>query len=242
VPEVNVEIQIRGQSIKAAVDLPAEPIRPVDLLRVIQGFSDAIVSATAAGQHVTCKKGCSACCYQVIPISETEAIGLVNLIEQMTPDRKAAITARFTDAVKRLKSAGILDRLSPHALNDTDLRRAVSKDYFAAGIPCPFLENGSCSIYDDRPLSCREYLAVTPPENCSHPFDGDAQTLAMPRSLSTVLFRFGDGIGNDAFKLVPLVLLFERASAPQPSLPGVQLFENFIRALMAPEESTYAGV
>jgi Fe-S-cluster containining protein len=242
VPEVNVEIQIRGQSIQAAVELPADPIRPSDLLRVIQGFSDAIVSATAAGQTVTCKQGCSACCHQVIPISETEAIGLLQLIDQMEPPRKSTVLKRFCDSVERLKSAGILDRLSSDSLQDAALRRAVSKDYFAANIACPFLENDSCGIYDDRPLSCREYLAITPPENCRHPFDGGAQTLAMPRSLSTVLFRFGDGVGSDAFKLVPLILLFERSFAVQPSVPGVQLFENFIRAVTATEVPAYAGV
>jgi uncharacterized protein len=28
-----------------------------------------------------------------------------------------------------------------------------------AGTPCPFLEGGACSIYDDRPLSCRKHAS-----------------------------------------------------------------------------------
>ena len=34
--------------------------------------------------------------------------------------------------------------------------------------PCPFLDNGSCSIYQHRPLACRSHFSVQNPEHC-HP-------------------------------------------------------------------------
>jgi Fe-S-cluster containining protein len=36
-------------------------------------------------------------------------------------------------------------------------------------MPCPFLEDESCSIHPDRPLVCREYLVTSPAELCAGP-------------------------------------------------------------------------
>jgi Fe-S-cluster containining protein len=33
-------------------------------------------------------------------------------------------------------------------------------------VPCIFLENGECSIYEARPVMCRKYYVHTPKENC----------------------------------------------------------------------------
>ena len=41
--------------------------------------------------------------------------------------------------------------------------RILGREYFQLGIPCPFLEEESCSIYHDRPITCREYLVTSPP-------------------------------------------------------------------------------
>ena len=42
----------------------------------------------------------------------------------------------------------------------------MSGRYFAAGIPCPFLEEERCGVYDERPVVCREYAVTSPPELC----------------------------------------------------------------------------
>ena len=38
--------------------------------------------------------------------------------------------------------------------------------------PCPFLDNGSCSIYQHRPLACRSHFSIRNPEQC-HPQSPD---------------------------------------------------------------------
>ena len=38
--------------------------------------------------------------------------------------------------------------------------------------PCPFLDNGSCSIYQHRPLACRSHFSIRNPEQC-HPKSPD---------------------------------------------------------------------
>jgi len=43
----------------------------------------------------------------------------------------------------------------------------VSRRYFDARIPCPFLEHGSCGVYPERPMVCREYNVTTPASLCA---------------------------------------------------------------------------
>jgi hypothetical protein len=59
--------------------------------------------------------------------------------------------------------------------------RELSVAYFALGIPCPFLEEESCSIHPDRPLVCREYLVTSPAELCSGPVQEGVTPVAVPK-------------------------------------------------------------
>ena len=41
---------------------------------------------------------------------------------------------------------------------------------------CPFLINGRCSIYEDRPFTCAQYMVLGKPDNCIDP-KGEIQIL-----------------------------------------------------------------
>jgi Fe-S-cluster containining protein len=233
-PEFKFELQIGEQTINAAVQLPSEPIRPVDLLPVLFGFSNAIIGAAVEGEPVSCRAGCAACCRQVIPISETEGMYLANLIDEMPPDRKAAILERFRAAENRIASAGLTGTLKFEALTTAEERRKAADKYFELRIDCPFLESELCSIHQHRPLACREYLVTSPAPNCWTPSADTIEMVPMPKKLSYVLYRFGDGEGKQPVKFLPLTLMFQQTFPDQPRRSGSQLFENFFRAATAP--------
>jgi Fe-S-cluster containining protein len=235
-PDFQFQLSIGEQTMDASVKLPAEPIRPVDLLPILQGFSNAIVSVAVAGSEpISCKAGCGACCRQLVPISSTEALYLANLIDEMPEERRAATVARFDRVVQAMRSAGMMERLDPEALTDPHVRQKTGEDYFHLGLACPFLENESCGIHPHRPLSCREYLVTSPAENCSAPSAETIRMVPMPAKLSYVLLRFGDGKGQEPARVIPLPLLLEyasgNASVDQARLPGTELFENFFSQL-----------
>ena len=48
----------------------------------------------ARGEAISCKAGCGACCRQLVPVSETEAHHLRDVVEAMPEPRRAAVTAR----------------------------------------------------------------------------------------------------------------------------------------------------
>jgi hypothetical protein len=165
-----------------------------------------------------------------VPVSVTEAIALIALIAEMPPAQKAAVLARFEDALAKVKEAGILEHFKPGLLTNIAVSREVALDYFNLRIDCPFLENEACLIHEQRPLSCREYLAVSPAANCWKPTENQVETVVLPKKLSYILYRFGDGVGDDAPKVVPLPLLFGYQFPEQPQMPGTKLFENFFLA------------
>jgi Fe-S-cluster containining protein len=233
-PEIQFEIKVRARKIGAKIALPDEPINPVDLLPILQGFTDAIVDAAAADSlPISCRAGCGACCRQLVPISETEAFYLARVIEEMEPTRKGEILARFDGVLRALESAGILDCLRAPTDDPELAPLQLGLEYFNLGIACPFLENESCGIYAHRPLGCREYLVTTPAEGCSSPLPGNVRPVPMPTRTSYVLCRFGDGIGDASPKVIALPLLLEVAARnrleDQVTLPAAELFENFFR-------------
>ena len=94
--------------------------------------------------NISCKKGCHSCCSMPVIISEDEAKLLKLLVENgkvQTNMFKLEFQARHIDTLMELP---IADRL------------------------CVFLKDGECAIYDNRPLSCRNYLVTSPKEDCDN--------------------------------------------------------------------------
>jgi Fe-S-cluster containining protein len=216
-PTVHLQLTIDGAQVEAAVPLPAERSPRRVLLPTLQRLTDTVVaiaerSAAAAGQSVSCKKGCDACCRQMVPISPTEAYGLAALLDAQPPAVAARTLERFDLAVETLDAKGLLDRLlNRHTLDGPALQQ-LDREYFAAGVACPFLENKACSIHPDRPLACREFLVSSPPRHCRNPTADKVRQLPMPAKVSLALAAADDA------PWLPLVLARQVvAAAPEPT-------------------------
>ena len=103
----------------------------------------------------TCKRGCSFCCYLHVAITEGEA---EILAQHVTPQNLGQLhKQRGKDDVESFMKLPIKDRA------------------------CAFLVNGECSVYVDRPASCRKYYVANKPEDCNteHRLKGTKQ-IAIP--------------------------------------------------------------
>ena len=237
-PSLHFELRIGDTKISANVNVPVEPVCPVDVLPVLHQINDALVQIAvekveATGKRVSCRAGCGACCRQIVPISETEAFHLAGVISSMPEEKKQRVTARFADAFNVLAEQGMLASMQSSESFTPEALRQIGIEYFNLGLACPFLENESCSIYKDRPASCREYLVTSPAANCSTPRADTINKVEMPARLSHILYRFADGKGEQLPRWLPLTLLLDwtstRSSNSQRALPASQLLENFIR-------------
>ena len=247
---INLKLSIGGRPLEAVVDVPAKAVRSVDLLPILQAMDDAVIDVAAEtvrqqGKTITCRAGCGACCRQLVPITETDAHYLCELIAEMPPERRRQVERRFDDALDALDRAGMLDRLLGAAeIADRDRRRQLGLDYFELKVPCPLLQDESCSVHLHRPMVCREYLVTTPAANCSAPLPQRIEKVQIPVTLSKLLSRFGDGKGERPARWLPLVLALrwvaERRGSDDPevelsTLPGAEMFENFVNLVSSHE-------
>jgi Fe-S-cluster containining protein len=204
---------------------------------MVQNFSLALVGmgvsvAEQCGEKVSCKAGCGACCRQLVPITETEARNIADVVDAMPEPRRTTIRERFTETKRKLAEAGLLEKLEQPEENTRNTE--LGMDYFRAGIPCPFLEDESCSIHPDRPISCREYLVTSRPEHCANPTPDTIRRVATPGFVMTSFAKL-DGAVKVGVRWVPLALALEFAAAhpePPPTVPGPKLFETFMNALL----------
>lgn len=91
----------------------------------------------------SCQKGCSHCCSQMVHVAQYEAIAILD------------------------KHQIDVDKLKRQLKHSKDY-----KDWFNLSLEdrkCVFLKDNLCSIYDDRPIRCRNHLTHEPPERCIMP-------------------------------------------------------------------------
>ena len=84
-------------------------------------------------------------------------------------------------------------------------------EYFYENIACPFLEDESCSIHQDRPLGCREYLVTSPAENCSQPTAATIEMVKQPIKAAQTLLSIGRSKNMKEMMFVPLVRALNHA-------------------------------
>jgi hypothetical protein len=112
--------------------------------------------------------------------------------------------------------------------------------YFREGVPCPFLENESCSIYADRPMTCREYHVSTPAELCREIYSAPVRAVIPPVWMARPLARAVARVAGTPAARIPLITALETSEAHGPALrrtyDGLEMF----RALLAEIDREHA--
>lgn len=220
----------------------------VELSRSISASMLAISTEHAAreGKTISCTRGCTHCCRQLVPVAPLEAKRLAEVLAALPKEDRGRILQRFADALQKLETAGLLSAKPAQGLRalvsqEKDAVAAwndVSRRYYELRIDCPFLENNSCSIYEERPIACREYNAVTPPDLCEA-FDAAIETIERPVRLGEALTKAGNDVAKtkDMAMALPLVLEWValRAKAFGGEYDGEKMFWALAGAI---EEST----
>jgi Fe-S-cluster containining protein len=206
----NIQLKIAGNAVEVTVTVPDKPVKQEIVLPFLRELDQkaediAVERVLADGEGISCSKGCSACCYQLIPLSPVEARYLVALVDRLPKNRKRSILTRFEEVYKKFESAGLLSEL----MNSETIQGNVTDfalKYFRLSIPCPFLENESCSIYKDRPLRCREYLVSNPAINCRNPSKETIRLVPFTVRTSEILTMLNKPWTEYANRWVPLAL------------------------------------
>ena len=177
----SIALRIAAHVFNIEVTVPSGPVPLTDILPVYHGVANAVVEiaearVARAGETISCRAGCGACCRQSVPVSPSEARALARLVDALPQPRQGEIRARFAAGQQRLAAHGIDTDPAQLEPLDRDQIRAFALDYFRLGVACPFLEAESCSIHLERPTVCREYLVTSPAVHCATP---TAETVRM---------------------------------------------------------------
>ena len=144
----------------------------------------------------------------MIPVSPPEAFALVEAIKDLPQEHQNRIKHNLAQTKERLQKAGLLTALqdlanSPNQHTDRDLD-SLNRAYYALRLPCIFLENEICSIYEHRPVGCRGHLVSSPAELCQDMVNNPIQELHIPLRAGTVLSLLWADLTGGPVRLIPL--------------------------------------
>lgn len=227
-----LKLELDGQKFAFTASVPKGDVTLRELLPILRDFTHGVVSlgvdkVAAQGKEVSCKAGCGACCSQMVPINRSEAFVLRDVVSQMPEPRRSEVMRRFADAKAKFAAAGMFDALMTGKIG-AEGTTAFGMRYFQFGIPCPFLEDQSCSIYADRPLKCREYLVTSPAERCANPAAGGIEGVPVTGKPANAAMRVGSQENRQQWVALIAALDWAEANVPDQPSSGIKLFEDFL--------------
>jgi Fe-S-cluster containining protein len=136
--------------------------------------------AESMGKSITCSQGCSACCSLFIAASLQECEAVVSYLYQNDEALRnflrgynswIARIQRIATRFNRINSLHGKTLVSQESPEERSIFNADLAFYEEKNITCPFLSDGSCSIYEVRPYVCASVVSLSPAEWCrlSHP-------------------------------------------------------------------------
>ncbi|MBT3311764.1 MAG: hypothetical protein HN379_07205 [Desulfobacteraceae bacterium] len=146
-----------------------------ELLTRIQNntYNSLAETNTSKDEKITCRKGCTYCCFHYVTVSLAHGIVIVDYLY-----KRKALLKQFVDNYEKWYGKGFLisdsiDNMRIQAFSSsipidriiTDTR-PLSQHYLEMNIQCPFLADNKCFIYDVRPTSCSGHYSVSPPDWC----------------------------------------------------------------------------
>ena len=244
---IGLELDVLGKGLNFRIDVGKGQARLADIVplarTICTKITDVVVeSIRSDGGSVPCCKGCAACCGPyLVPLSVPEALRLNEDISALPEYQREAIFKACLLAARRILSqkppesfigqATDTSRVSPAELN------LVSSWYTSLKLPCPFLYKGLCSIYEQRPLACREHFVNGSADACRG-WPGIAEVVEIPVQLPNALAQLaGELEGTSAEAVIlPLTLVWcgdnsERAERTWPAAMMVKRFFEIVKAI-----------
>ena len=184
------------------------------------------------GQTVACCKGCSTCCNYLIPLSVPEAFRLRQDLLLQSEGELNRILQSCLDTTQSM-----LDIRPPifSSKNDQSPVDQISKRYSGFKLACPFLSDGLCVSYEQRPLACREHIVTGSSIFCQPEYGGEPDVASMPVSVLEVLGELTAELEGSDVEAVVLPLAFvwlhDNLERAERTWSWVTMVERFVEIL-----------
>lgn len=241
VERFEVALNTPAGRLTTAIDVPTGLIPITAIVPVTRRLGEEAAAlevhqAREAGLTISCKLGCAACCRMLVPLSAPEAFALREYVEQLPTDRRTLLQQRISTTKDRLTREAVWDRLNDVAeasrpMPDEELD-PINRAYYALRIPCPYLEDEMCSIYEARPAACRELLVTTPAELCQDLVQNPVTPLPVSMRIGSILGLVWGTLTSSPPRLIPLPMALEWAERHEEesrrTWPGSSLLDQVL--------------
>jgi len=192
---IEAKLDIFGKSLHICIGVENKSAKLSDLVPLARLFSTKIISITR--QHITnngdiiaCRPCCSRCCRYLVPLTIPEAMYLTEEVMAMAKSERAfaeescLLTAR---RILELTPKHFIEKFAKTEPKICSKLKDISDWYSRINLPCPFLLNGLCTIYEQRPIACREHLVIGSASICEAEGANQAKPVQMPISILEAL-------------------------------------------------------
>ncbi len=120
------------------------------------------IDSVIAKENNCCSAGCSSCCHQAIQVLDIEFDNIKKAINNLDQEVKNNILDHLDDYWN------FFDKHTPNnkELTHVDVFINYRNVPYNKHSKCPLLIDNKCSIYKDRPLTCRMHIMETKAELC----------------------------------------------------------------------------
>jgi len=130
-----------------------DDLQGINLVKKVYEVGNELLSEYLKTNEITCHRGCSHCCKQLICCTTIEMETIVEFINSLIRQRRRDIIKKIVKESTKFAiwyGRTCLDIPEDH---HRMISEPIRTQYF--GKPCIFLKNNTCSIYQVRPIICR---------------------------------------------------------------------------------------
>ncbi len=249
---IGLELDILGKKVEFNINVGKSRMKLSDIVPQARTICSKIINISLDNNKkvIPCHKSCSACCSRnIVPLSVPEAFRLKEDISNTPENHRETIWNNCLQTARL-----ILKQKPPESFtqqpadisqpNPADLN-LLSDWYSNLNISCPFLHEDLCTIYEQRPLACREHFIAGSATACSGGHAG-AEVLNIPIQMTTVLGRLAAEIeGTDVEAIMlPLSLIWceENKQRAERTWPADLLIGRFIEIIQEMADNCSASL
>jgi Fe-S-cluster containining protein len=236
---IGLELDIFGEP--ASFNITAGPgqITMAEIVPVARTVCEKITGLATEktrqeGGHIACRAGCCACCHCLVPLSVPEALRLMQEVLNLPESRQKLVQRVWLLTARRIlrkkPPQEVLDQPAEPAGDIAPELTAVSNWYHGLKQACPFLREGLCTIYEIRPLACREHFVKGSYRACRGD-DAAGQVAEVPVRTTEVLGRLAADLEGTSVEAVmlPLVSVWHQANPQraEQTWPAIEMVERF---------------
>lgn len=171
-------------------------------LATFDGLIDFVLAFTGTDRKIQCRKGCANCCIDLVRgVNTPETINIYHHVRSW-PDVRRIFEYHRDSAEMFMEILAAKLKPGESAFGGDDPRvKEAHIEYNRRQRPCGFLDqaSGCCRIYPVRPIACRYFFSLSPPETCtpSHPryLQRDTRTVHLPPEIHDLIRQIGQRLG-----------------------------------------------